>query len=258
MIGTMTHPYLAGARHPRVLAHRGLTTPQMHVAGIVENSRAAIEAAILAGCEYVETDCHLTRDGRVVLFHDSDLVRIAGDPRKVADVTLDELSEVMARRGGVITLDEALGAHPHTRFNVDVKAVAAANLVGRIVAPHAHRVLITSFSDAFRTRALASAGGSRPATSPGQWGMIRIVASLFLRAGIARALRGLDALQIPERHGPIRVLTPRLIATAHRYGIEVHVWTVNDPRRMRELVEMGVDGIVTDRADLALSALRPE
>lgn len=254
----MPHPYLAAARRPRILAHRGLTTPGMHAAGLVENSRAAIEAAIAAGCDLVETDCHLTLDGRVVLFHDADLTRVTGDPRKVADVTLAELAEIMRERGGVITLDEALEAYPATRFNVDVKALAAAEPAGRIVAAHAHRVLVTSFSDAFRKRTLAAAAPARPAASPGQRGVIRIVASLLLGLGVARALRGFDALQIPERQGPIRVLTPRLIAAAHRHGVEVHVWTVNDPDRMRQLVAMGVDGIVTDRADLAIAALKPQ
>ena len=254
----MQHPYLAGARHPRILAHRGLTTPEMLAAGQVENSRAAIEAAIRAGCDLVETDCHLTRDGKVVLFHDADLTRVTGDTRKVADVSLDELAEVMSARGGVITLDEALNTYPDTRFNVDVKAAAAAAPAGRIVAAHAHRVLLTSFSDEYRRRAIAAAAPARPAASPGQRGVIRIVASLLLGLGVARALRGFDALQIPERQGPIRVLTPRLIAAAHRRGVEVHVWTVNDPDRMRELVAMGVDGIVTDRADLAIAALRPQ
>lgn len=254
----MPHPYLAGARRPRILAHRGLTTPAMHDAGQVENSRAAIEAAISAGCDMVETDCHLTRDGRVVLFHDADLMRVTGDPRKVTDVTLDELVGIMRARGGVITLDEALTAYPKTRFNVDIKALAAAEPAGRILAEHAHRVLITSFSDTYRERALAAAAPGRPAASPGQRGVIRIVASLLLGLGVAKALRGFDALQIPERQGPLRVLTPRLIAAAHRHGVEVHVWTVNDPDRMRELVAMGVDGIVTDRADLAIEALRPQ
>jgi glycerophosphoryl diester phosphodiesterase len=61
---------------------------------------------------------------------------------------------------------------------------------------------------------------------------------------------------VPERHRRVRILTPRLIAAAHRHGVEVHVWTVNDPAEMRRLIEMGVDGIVTDRADLALETLR--
>ena len=71
---------------------------------------------------------------------------------------------------------------------------------------------------------------------------------------IRRLLRGIDALQIPERQGRLTVLTPRLIRAAHEAGVEVHVWTVNDEQDMRRLVGMGVDGIVTDRADRALAA----
>ena len=70
-----------------------------------------------------------------------------------------------------------------------------------------------------------------------------------LRASSRRALAGIDALQVPERQGRLRIVTPRLIAAAHRHDVEVHVWTVNDPADMRRLVAMGVDGIVTDRAD---------
>ncbi|MBP1325403.1 glycerophosphoryl diester phosphodiesterase [Leucobacter exalbidus] len=281
----MLHPYLADSSRPRILAHRGLTTPAMHAAGIVENSRAAIEAAIDAGSDIVETDCHLTLDGEVVLFHDADLARVTGDPRKIADVTLAELAAIMAEQGGVITLGAALAAYPTTRFNVDVKAGAAAEQIGQLVAPHAHRVLLTSFADAFRTRALAAAAAAEatgaaagaapaasiaepadpqpairraPAASPGQRGVIRILLAVLTGIGVARALRGFDALQIPERQGPLRVLTPRLLRAAHRHGVEVHVWTVNDPDQMRALIDLGVDGIVTDRADVAIEVLRPQ
>lgn len=254
----MTHPYFAGARSPRVFAHRGLITDAMREQGIVDNSHAAVSAAVEAGCEFVEIDCHLTRDGEVVLFHDADLALVTGDPRKIADVSLTELTEIMELRGGVLTLAKALAAYPNTRFNVDVKVRAAAEPAGRIIAGHTDRVLLTSFSDAMRRRAAAVIGGARPAVSPGQWGMIRLLIALLFRTGVDRALRGLDALQIPERQGPVRVLTPRLIDVAHRHGVEVHVWTINDPDRMRTLIAMGADGIVTDRADLALAVLQPE
>jgi glycerophosphoryl diester phosphodiesterase len=68
-----------------------------------------------------------------------------------------------------------------------------------------------------------------------------------------RALAGVDALQVPERHGRLRIVSPRLIEAAHRHDVEVHVWTVNEAADMRRLLAMGVDGLVTDRADLALS-----
>lgn len=250
----MTHPYLVGTPHPRVLAHRGLARPEEQLA---DNSFAAIAAAHAAGAAYVESDCHVTADGHVVLFHDDTLERITGDRRRIAEVTLRELEELMADRGGLATLAQTLESFPTTRFNLDVKAEGAAHGVGRQVAEHAHRVLVTSFSDRRRLAALAAAGPARPATSPGSATIARLLLAvrLGLRPWATRLLRGVDALQIPERQGPIRVLTPRLIRWAHDAGVEVHVWTVNDPRRMVELAAMGVDGIVTDRADVALETL---
>ncbi|WP_345750272.1 glycerophosphodiester phosphodiesterase family protein [Microbacterium rhizophilus] len=250
----MTHPYLLGAAHPRVLAHRGLVVPDQHIA---ENSFAAIAAAHAAGAEYVESDCHVTSDGHVVLFHDETLERVTGDPRAVRDVPLRELEQQMAARGGLATLAQSLESFPGTRFNLDVKAAAAAVGVGRLVAEDAHRVLVTSFSDDRRRIALAAAAPARPATSPGSRTLTRLVAAVGagIRPVAMRLLDGLDALQIPERQGIIQVLTPRLIRWAHEAGVEIHVWTINDPQRMRDLVAMGVDGIVTDRADVALETL---
>ncbi len=258
----MTHPWFEGTRHPRVLAHRGLVTPDGAASGIVENSFAAVAAAHAAGAEYIESDCHLTRDHAVVLFHDDDLSRVTGDPRKVADVTLAELEDLMGDRGGLITLPQALDAFPHVRFNLDVKAADAAGPVGRAVAAHGARVLLTSFSDERRRIALAAASVERrgipPATSGGTRTITRVIAAVASRSArlATRALRDVDALQVPEQQGRLRIVTRRLIDAAHANGVEVHVWTVNDADDMRRLVDLGVDGIVTDRADIALSTLR--
>lgn len=259
----MTHPWFQGEATPRVLAHRGLVTSEAAAHGIAENSFAAVAAAHAAGAVYIESDCHLTNDGVVVLFHDADLSRVTGDPRRVADVTEKELAELMSERGGLITLEQALAAFPDSRFNLDVKAMEAAETIGRAVAAHGDRVLLASFSDVRRRAALAAAeraarGGIRPAASAGTSTLVRVLSALALRSrrAVSRALADVDALQIPERQGAVRVLTPRLIEAAHENGVEVHVWTVDEPDDMRRLVASGVDGIVTDRADLALSVLR--
>lgn len=254
-----SHPFFAGLRSPRILAHRGLVTDDMRAEGIAENSFAAIAAAQAAGAEIIESDCHLTADGCVVLFHDDNLERITGDPRAIADVSLAELEEVMAGRGGLATLAQALEAFPASRFNIDVKAAAAADPAGEIVAEHADRVLLTSFSDARRIRALAAAerAGGTPATSAGSSVIGRLVAALRILpapAVVRRILSGVDALQVPVRQGPIRIVTSRLIRAAHACDVEVHVWTINDLVEMRRLLAMGVDGIVTDVADRALAA----
>lgn len=256
----MTHPYFLGAAAPRVLAHRGLVGED---SSVFDNSALALAAAHAAGAEFVETDCRATADGDAVLFHDATLQRLLGDPRPVAEVSTKELAALFAAHGGLLTLREALESFPALRFNVDVKAREAAADVGRAVAPHGHRVLLTSFDDRNRVAALdaARAAGATvlPASSGGRSviAQLRLASALRLSGWSRRILRGLDAVQIPERFGAIRVFTPGLVRAVHDAGAEVHVWTVNDPDAMRALVAAGADGIVSDRADLAITALRP-
>ena len=258
----MTHGYLSGALTPRILAHRGLTAvTQGEDPSVYENSAVAFAAAHAAGAEYIETDCRRTADGDVVLFHDETLTRLFGDPRPLREVRTAELAALFADHGGLLTLKEALEAFPTVRFNVDVKEPEAAEEAGRIVGAHAHRVLLTSFADQTRRRAVQSAvrsAGSSPAVSPGRRtiALLRVATAIRSTPLARRALRGVDAVQIPERFGAVRVLTPALLRITHELEVEVHVWTVNDPDRMRALVAAGVDGIVTDRADLAIAALR--
>nr|WP_045252051.1 glycerophosphodiester phosphodiesterase family protein [Microbacterium azadirachtae] len=256
----MTHPYFQGAASPRVLAHRGLVGED---SSVFDNSALALAAADAAGAQYVETDCRATADGDAVLFHDETLQRLLGDPRPVAEVGTRELAALFASHGGLLTLGEALEAFPALRFNVDVKDLSAAADVGRAVAAHAHRVLLTSFDDRNRRAALdaARAAGAEvlPASSGGRSAiaLLRLASALRLTRWTRRILRNLDAVQIPESFGALRVFTPRLVDAVHDAGAEVHVWTINDPERMRALVDGGADGIVTDRADLAIATLRP-
>lgn len=250
----MTHPWFAASVAPRVLAHRGFVPPDAE--GVVENSFAAVAGAHALGARYVESDCHVTADGVAVLFHDDDLTRVANDPRPVAAVTHHELHHLMASRGGLLTVADSMTAFPTLRFNLDIKVASAAEQVGRIAAPHADRVLLTSFSDARRRVALAAARakGGEPATSAGRATTLRALAAIAAgsTALVRRALAGIDALQLPERQGPMRIVSRRLIDAAHTAGTEVHVWTVNDTADMTRLLDLGVDGLVTDRADLAL------
>ncbi|GAA1527762.1 glycerophosphoryl diester phosphodiesterase [Microbacterium ginsengiterrae] len=255
----MTHPYFARTRHPRILAHRGLTSTRGDGPAVWENTAAAFAAAHAAGAEYVETDCRVTADGDVVLFHDETLARLAGDERRVDEVRTMELAEILAPHGGLLTVTEMLEIFPDTRFNIDVKSDAAVDPVGRSVAAHTHRVLLTSFSEGRRRRAveaaMAAGASLRPATSAGKASMVQVRLLSALRLSPGRVLRDLDALQIPERYGAVRVLTPALLRAAHRHDTEIHVWTINDPDAMRRLLDLGVDGLVTDHADVALAAL---
>ncbi|UNK69309.1 glycerophosphodiester phosphodiesterase family protein [Microbacterium sp. H1-D42] len=256
----MTHPYFLDAGRPRVFAHRGLASAPSQDPTIWENTAAAFAAAHAAGATYIETDCQVTADGDVVLFHDDTLLRVAGDPRAIADVRTSELTALFEDHGGILTVAEALDAFPESRFNIDVKVPAAAEPIGALIAPHAHRVLLTSFSDGNRAAALASAmragAGIPPATSGGTKVIATLRALSALRLSPARALRGVDAVQIPERHNGVRLFTPTFLRAAHAHGVEVHVWTINDPEDMTRLIAAGADGIVTDRADLALATLK--
>ncbi len=258
----MAHPFFDSPK-PRIFAHRGFVPEDLARDGILENTRAAFANALAAGADYLESDCHITRDGTVVLVHDEDLSRTLGDPRSVSEVHFDELSRLMAPRGGLLSLEAALTEFPSARWNLDLKSEGAVESAGALIGQiAAHRVLLTSFSEVRRQRGLAAAllarTGRPIATSASQRVMVRILTAVALRSRAlqAHAFRGIDALQIPERRGPIRVLSASLVESAHRHGVEVHVWTVNDSERMRSLVRMGVDGIVTDRTDLAVAAVR--
>lgn len=236
-----------------MLAHRGLAVDAP------ENTMLAFELAVRAGADYIETDVHVSADGVAVIAHDPTLKRVAiGRVDRVADLSAHELRRVDLGEGQrVATLEEALHAFSRTRFNIDVKTDAAIESTVEVVrrAGAADRVLLTAFSDARRRRLAAMVPGV--ATSAGRASVLRARAASVTRNAplLRRAVAGAHALQIPERVGRMRLLSPGLIDTAHAAGIEVHVWTVNDEPDMRRLLALGVDGIVTDRADLALRVI---
>lgn len=239
---------------PIGLAHRGFSREGW------ENSMPAFQAAVDLGYEYVETDVHATRDGVVVAFHDATLERLGGTNGAIADLPWAQVRQArILGEHAVPTLEELLTAWPTLRVNIDVKAESAvapfAELVNRLGAHD--RICVASFSDRRRRRVLRSL--TRPtATSAGQgvnaafWAAARTGSVAAAR----RATHDVDLLQVPERLGRLRVLTRRSIALAHRVGLQVHVWTVDDPADMHRLLDLGVDGILTDRADLLRDVLR--
>ena len=235
------------------LAHRGFSA-----AGL-ENSMAAFAAAVELGFSYVETDVHATADGVAVAFHDETLDRVTDGTGRVADLPWSRVRQ--ARIGGaepVPTLEDLLGAWPGLRVNIDIKAAGAIRPpVEEIERTGAHdRVCIASFSDSRRRAALGAL--SRPvATSAGNRVTAAFLALANARsgAGVRRVLRGVHCLQVPERHGGVPVVTRRTVEAAHAAGVQVHVWTVNAPEDMRRLLDLGVDGLVSDRADLLRAEL---
>jgi glycerophosphoryl diester phosphodiesterase len=230
---------------PRIIAHRGLAldAPQ--------NSVDAFRAALAAGATHLETDVRATADGTAVLVHDPQLP----DGRAVAELTLGDLRDALPQ---VATLREALTALPDARFNIDVKHAAAVTPSAAAVAVGrgADRVLLTSFSRRRRRAVLRLVPTA--ATSASADGVAGVVAGLRIRSpALTRfALRGVEAVQIPERAARTDLAAPWSVSAMHAAGVEVHFWVVNDGVRMRELIARGADGIITDRPDVARDALR--
>jgi glycerophosphoryl diester phosphodiesterase len=246
------HPYLQVQR-PFVLAHRGLSTRA------TENSMEAFAAAVAVGVTHLETDVHVTADGVLVAFHDDRLDRLTNLTGPVAAVPWDSLRRARLAGGERIPLlADVLAAWPALRLNVDLKAAGAVVPFARLVAATGStaRVCVASFSDRRRRAAVrALAGHGAVAYSLGLSGSAVAVVLAAARAPsrlLARALGGAVALQLPERAGAVPVVTERLVAAVHSAGAQVHVWTVDDPVRIGTLFAAGVDGIVTNRADLAV------
>lgn len=245
---------------PRIIAHRGLALRAP------ENTLLAFLEALSLGVTHLETDVHATSDGVAVLSHDPDLGRSTGRARPI--LSLDRVTLGKVRLGddqGVPTLEEALYAFPDARFNIDIKADEALRPAVRAILRQnaVDRVLVTSFDERRRRAAVRALPGV--ATSPGSRGVVlAALASRTPLAAIRRlSLRGVSALQVPESYRGVPIVTTALVESARASGVEVHVWTINDPADMRRLFALGVDGIITDRADLGLEVVagsrqRPE
>ncbi|MFF9407911.1 glycerophosphodiester phosphodiesterase [Streptomyces anandii] len=236
------HPYLDHPG-PIAFAHRG------GAADGVENTVAQFRRAVALGYRYIETDVHATADGRLVAFHDTTLDRVTDGSGRIADLPWEDVRH--ARVGGrepVPLFEELLETFPEVRWNIDVKAEPALlpllELIERTGAWG--RVCVGSFSEARVVRAQRLAG-PRLATSYGTRGVL----GLRLRSwGVPAALRrSAVAAQVPVSQSGVPVVDPLFLRAAHARGLHVHVWTVNEPKRMHRLLDLGVDGIMTDHID---------
>lgn len=238
---------------PRVFAHRGLAIDAP------ENTLLAFARAVAVGAQYIETDVHASHDGVAVVAHDASLERVAGRKVRVSQLTMAELRKVdLGHDQGFPSLAEALDAFPETKFNIDVKSKdAVPGTIAAITKANAvDRVLVTSFDERRRRAALRGLPGVASSASARRFLPALLAGKVGVSPAVRGALRGLVAVQVPERALGLRVTTAKMLDRLHAAGVEVHVWTINDPARMRELLELGVDGLVTDRADLALDVLR--
>ncbi len=236
-------------------AHRGgATHPEL--AGL-ENTLSAFSHAVELGYRYLETDVHVTKDGVLLAFHDTVLDRVTDGRGAISSLTAAEVDQALiAGLEKVPTLGQVVETFPDVCFNIDLKSEGSAAALAQFIQARGiqDRVLVGSFS-ARRLREFRQLTGGTVATSAHP---LEVLAFRFLPSGrLADRLTGgrLSALQIPHRRGRFVVATPGLVRRAHAAGKHVHVWTVDDPAEMRELIARGVDGLMTDRTDILKAVL---
>ncbi|MDQ1289015.1 MAG: glycerophosphoryl diester phosphodiesterase [Actinomycetota bacterium] len=222
----------------------------------------AFEAAVRLGVPFLETDVRVTSDGVLVAFHDARLDRVTDRRGVVSRLTWQQVRQ--ARIGGVEPiprLEDVLAAWPEVRVNVDLKSWGAVDpFVSAVRRTGAReRVVVASFGDRRRSAAVSRLGvDGAVAWSPGVativWAMTSSGWGCF-EGRLAAGLRGAGCLQVPVSVGGVRVVTRRLVRAVHAAGAQVHVWTVDDRVVMEELMDLGVDAVVTNRSDLALEVV---
>ncbi|MEZ5381305.1 MAG: glycerophosphodiester phosphodiesterase [Microthrixaceae bacterium] len=229
------HPYLDWPT-PHPIAHRGGASEAP------ENTLAAFRHAVGARYPFLETDAHATADGVLVAFHDERLDRVTDREGVIAELPYSEVSKAKVDGEPIPLLEQLLEEFPDHRFNIDAKSDAAAAALPAILrrTKALARVCLASFSTERLVRLRRDLGDKAcTAASPreiGQW-----------RAG--RVGSGFDVLQVPTTHRNVELVTRSTVARAQRAGIPVHVWTIDDPVEIDRLLDLGVDGIITDSLD---------
>lgn len=249
---------------PIAFAHRGGAGDHP------ENTMAAFRAAVALGYRYLETDVHLTRDGAVVAFHDDVLERVTDRRGRIGEVTTAELARADAgywfsrdrgrsfpHRGAGVRiplLSEIIEEWPEARLNVDTKSDAVVEPLATLLRRMGvlERVCVGSFSDR-RLRRFRGLVGDGVCTSMGPREIARArIASLTGR--IPR--QGAACIQLPVRQSGIPMVEPVMIRAAHRSGLAVHVWTIDDRGEMERLLDLGADGIMSDTLETLREVLR--
>lgn len=234
---------------PVAISHRGGAIEH------VENTMPAFEACVALGHRYLETDVRVTSDGVLVAFHDPTVDRVTDRTGRVEHLPWRELqTALIGEREPVVRLDDLLGAWPDVRCNLDIKAAGVlAPLVRRLQVED--RICLASFSDA-RLAAARRVFGPNVCTSLGPRGVAALRLSSYSprAAGLVRIQAG--CAQVPLHLGGRPLIDERFIAAAHARGLQVHVWTVDTEAEATELLDLGVDGVMTDRPEMLRDLLQ--
>ncbi len=254
------HPYLDGP-YPRAYAHRGWHLGEL--AGL-ENTFAAFSRAVDEGFGYLELDVHASLDGVAVVHHDATLDRTTDGAGRLSERSAAELVEVKVRgREPIPLLEQVLADLPDTRITIELKSAAVVPPMLAVLEKLDawNRVCIGGFNESWLAAARAG-GGDRLCTSMAYTSALGLRSRAWLDR-LPSPLSRLPSLpvsgnlaQLPHRYGALTVVDEAFLRTAHASGREVHVWTVNDPSEMVELLDLGVDGLLSDRPDLLREVLR--
>jgi glycerophosphoryl diester phosphodiesterase len=230
---------------PIPMAHRG------GASDVPENTLPAFEYAVGLGYRYVETDVQVTADGVLVAFHDNDLQRTCNRPGRISDLPWSEVKTAMVEGEAPIPLlEDMLGTWPDLRVNIDCKTdKAVAALVAVLKRTNAiDRVCVGAFSDV-RIRRLRTAIGPQLCTALAPAGVAALRFSAMRRSPAPTA-------QVPVKQGRLTVIDRRFVDRSHRLGVAVHAWTIDDATEIERLLDLGVDGIITDRPTVLKDVLQ--
>lgn len=238
--------------NPIGYSHRGFSPDG------AENSIAAFAAAAALGYTHLETDARTTADGIAVAFHDPILDRVTNSTGRLLDLPWAQVRQArILGREPIPLLEDVLGSFPAAWFNIDVKSDPAIGpTLDALRRTNAwHRVRLAAFSHG-RVRALRRAAGPAVASALTPPEVLALkLGRLRLPADLARSTALPPAAQVPLGSAALPLITERFVAAAHRLGLQVHAWTINTRAEMTALFDLGVDAIMSDRADLLREVL---
>ncbi len=210
-----------------------------------ENTLDAFNNSIKLGYRHIETDIRHTKDNKLVIFHDPDLKRICGLNRKIDSLNYEDLKEIkIFKKHTIPLLDEVLSSWPEINFNIEPKSLESAHLLKEKLksTKNIERICIGSFSnikmDIFRKEFKDNLCTSMTESE---------TILFFLNRVLPIYINSIPCLQIPMKHLGFRIVTQKLVEHVHSLGKKIHVWTINDENQMVDLININVDGIMTDK-----------
>ena len=247
--------------HPIAAAHRGGSELWP------ENTMPAFQGAVDLGFTWIETDLHLTNDGVLVTFHDDTLDRCTDQSGQIGERSASELENANAgyefsiddgypyrdERVSIPTLEEVVASFPGVNFILDMKAPGLERHLVEFILRHSlqDRVIVGAFNGG-RIKTFRQLTGGRVATSSGPLETIKVRAKSWVKRPAKTCA---DAFQVPVKRG-IRVVDAAFVTAAHKADKHVHVWTINERAEMERLLDLGVDGLITDRPDTLAEVFR--